>query len=77
MEVNEIEYEENSETRRIYKTYADTEVASLYVNVECPYCGNEFQTLDTTDCGEMYTVECDEDFEDGCGKTFEMYFDAS
>lgn len=35
--------------KQIYRTYADTEVAMLYVEVECPYCGNSQSELDKTD----------------------------
>jgi len=58
--------------RMIYRTYNDTEIASLWTSVECPYCGNEQQELDMSDCGETYEIECDK-----CGKEYEMYFDAS
>ena len=57
--------------KQIYRTYADTEVAMLYVEVECPYCGNSQSELDKTDCGTTYVIECDE-----CEKEYEMYFDA-
>lgn len=60
------------EMKKIYRTYADTEVASLYTNVECPYCGNEQQELDMNSCGKTYTIECEK-----CEKEFEMHFDAS
>lgn len=57
--------------KTIYKSYSDTEVVSLSVEIECPYCGNDQSELDATDCGETYIIECEE-----CGKEFEMYFDA-
>lgn len=62
--------------KRIYRTYADTEVASLYTNVKCPYCDNEWQEQDMNECGKTYVLICDE-FDGGCGKKFEMHFDAS
>jgi len=58
--------------KTIYKTYADTEVASLYTNIECPHCGREWQEEDMDECGKTYLLKCDE-----CEKEFEMYFDAS
>lgn len=57
---------------KIYRTYEDTEVSSIAVNVECPYCKEEWQESDPV-CGESYNLIC----EDGCGKEFKMYFDAS
>lgn len=63
--------------KRIYRTYNDTEVVEIAVNVECPYCGMEWQE-DKTECGETYILECEKDeWTDGCGKKFEMHFDAS
>jgi hypothetical protein len=59
--------------KEILRYYADTEVYSIAVNIECPYCGAEWQEIDKTDCGESYELEC----EDGCGKKFIMHFDAS
>lgn len=58
--------------KQIYRTYTDTEVACLSVEVACPYCGHEQSEMDKTECGKTYTIECDE-----CGKEYEMYFDAS
>ncbi|ASJ54841.1 hypothetical protein BP422_15470 [Brevibacillus formosus] len=58
--------------KRIYRTYADTEVYKLAVNVECPHCGNEQQEIDTDECGKTYVIECGD-----CGEQYEMYFDAS
>lgn len=62
--------------KRIYRTYHDTEVTKLSTQVECPYCGREWLEQDTDECGRTYILNCDED-DDGCGKDFEMYFDAS
>ncbi|MBD7967735.1 hypothetical protein [Paenibacillus gallinarum] len=62
--------------KRIHRTYSDTEVTILSTNVKCPYCGQEWLEEDKNECGETYTLHCDED-DDGCGKDFEMYFDAS
>ncbi|MED4377960.1 hypothetical protein P9274_20090 [Schinkia azotoformans] len=63
--------------KRIYRSYADTEVSSIVVNVECPHCGNEWQEDDDkTECGKTYTLFCDDE-DGGCGKEFEMHFDAS
>lgn len=59
--------------KKIYRTFADTEVYALAVNVECPHCGAHWLETDKDECGKTYTLEC----EDGCGKQFEMYFDAS
>lgn len=56
--------------KKIYRTYADTEIAMLVTNIECPYCGDEWQEYDMDECGETYLLVCD-----GCGKEFEMYFD--
>lgn len=59
--------------KTIYRTYNDTEVATIVVNVECPYCGEEWQEDDDkTNCGETYILYCEE-----CDKEFEMHFDAS
>jgi transcription elongation factor Elf1 len=57
---------------KIKRTYADTEVWALAVNIECPHCGAHWVEIDKDECGNTYTLEC----EDGCGKKFEMYFDA-
>jgi len=68
-----MDYDENENGKRmIYCTYNDTEIASSWTNVRCPYCGHEQQELDMDGCGETYTIECDE-----CEKEYEMYFDAS
>ena len=61
--------------KEIYRTYEDTEVVHLATNVECPYCGNSWQEYDKNECGETYTLICDEEYE-GCGKVFKMCFDA-
>ena len=57
--------------KKIYRTYADTEVVMLATNIKCPYCGKEWQETDMNDCGETYQLICD-----NCKKEFEMYFDA-
>ena len=57
--------------KKIYRTYADTEVAMLATNIKCPHCGEEWQEMDMDECGETYLLICDD-----CGKEFEMYFDA-
>lgn len=57
--------------KTIYRTYSDTEVASLYTYVECPYCGAEWKELDMDDCGMTYRIYCED-----CDEVFEMYFDA-
>ena len=66
-----MDYDENVK-RMIYCTYDDTETAILYTNTECPYCGHKQQEIDMANCGETYTVECNE-----CEKEYDMYFDAS
>lgn len=63
--------------KRIYRYYSDTEVVKLSTNVKCPYCGNEWQEEDKDECGETYVLTCDDGYGTGCGKKFEMYFDAS
>lgn len=65
----------NQNVKRIYRTYHDTEVTEISVNIECPYCHREWQEP-VPECGEVYKLTCDED-DDGCGNEFEMYFDAS
>ncbi len=63
--------------KQIYRTYKDTEVVELGVNVACPACKREWMEYgDKTNCGETYELECDPD-DGGCGEKFEMYFDAS
>lgn len=63
--------------KRIYRGYADTEVSALSTRIKCPYCGDEWMEDDMSECGTTYTIKCDDDFGDGCGKEFEMHFDAS
>ena len=68
-----MEYEEHDDgTRMIYRTYHDTHAASLWVELQCPYCGYEDLELDLTECGKTYEIECGD-----CGKNYEMHFDAS
>lgn len=67
-----MDYEVVNGRRRIYRTYNDTEVAVLAVNVECPYCGSQWLEEDKCNCGETYVLECEK-----CRKEFEMHFDAS
>ena len=62
--------------KAIYRSYADTEIVQLATNIECPYCGREWQEYDKDECGEIYKLICDGE-DDGCGKEFEMSFDAS
>lgn len=66
--------------RLIYRTYNDTEVVEIAVNVQCPYCEYEWQE-DKTDCGTTYDLICGGELRDilneGCGKKFKMYFNAS
>lgn len=62
--------------KRIYRTYNDTEVATIVVNIECPHCGNEWQE-EPPGCGKTVVLTCGGDFDEGCGKQFEMHFDAS
>lgn len=77
----EIEYEEHDDgTRWIYRTYNDTEVVAIAVNIECPHCGYSWQDDQKIVCGETYEITCGEEHafvEQGCGKKFKMYFDAS
>lgn len=58
--------------KEIYRTYNDTEVVSLATSIECPYCNIEWRELDMDECGETYTIICE-----NCGKKFQMHFDAS
>jgi hypothetical protein len=60
--------------KEIYRTYADTEVHALAVAVECPYCGEEWNEVDLTECGHTYKLVCENK---DCEKEFEMHFDAS
>lgn len=68
--------ERGIDVKEIYRTYNDTEVTELGTRIKCPYCGNEWLEYNKSDCGETYQLEC-EDYDGGCGKTFEMHFDAS
>lgn len=61
--------------KEIYRYYSDTEVYELAVNIECPYCGEEWQEVGLTECGESYEITC-EDSPKSCGKKFIMCFDA-
>jgi len=63
--------------KRIYRTYADTEVSVLATQIKCPYCGEEWLEDGMDECGKTYTLTCGDEFDDGCGETFEMHFDAS
>ena len=63
--------------KRIYRHYSDTEVHTLVTNIQCPHCEREWQEEDMDECGTTYNIICDDEFEDGCGKEFEMHFDAS
>ena len=63
--------------KEIYRTYADTEVSELSTFIKCPYCGKEWSEDDMNSCGATYVLTCDNEFEDGCGKEFTMYFDAN
>ena len=67
----ETDYDEENGVRTICRTYA--EVAALWVNVTCPYCGDEWQEYDKADCGSQYTLTCENET---CKRTFAMYFDA-
>ncbi|MBU9711080.1 hypothetical protein [Evansella tamaricis] len=70
---------EGIDLKEIYRTYNDTEVSEIVVNVECPYCGEEWQE-DNPECGVTYELTCTnyyDTLEEGCGKKFKMYFDAS
>ncbi|MBO1005626.1 hypothetical protein [Pseudogracilibacillus auburnensis] len=72
-----MEYEEHNDgMRTIYRTYADTEISVLATKIQCPYCGNEWLEDDMSLCGKTYTLTCGDDFDEGCGKEFKMYFDA-
>lgn len=54
----------------IYRTFADTEVVMLATNIECPYCGEEWQEYDMDECGKTYNLECI-----SCTREFQMHFD--
>lgn len=62
--------------KRIYRTYKDTEVVQLATNIKCPYCGEEWLEYDMDSCGETYVLTCRNEYDEGCGKEFEMHFDA-
>lgn len=62
--------------KRIYRSYNDTVVTEIAVNVECPHCGREWLE-DDPECGETYILQCGDEWDDGCGNKFEMRFDAS
>lgn len=38
--------------KKIYRTYADTEVWALAVNIECPHCGAHWVETDKDECGK-------------------------
>ena len=59
----------------IYRYYADTEVVTLGTHVKCPYCGTEWLEEDVNEPGTTYVLECDDYYDNGCGKKFKMYFD--
>jgi hypothetical protein len=59
---------------RIFRTYGDTEVTQISVQITCPYCGEEWMEPDKDECGTTYTLTCENE---DCEKKFEMYFDAS
>ncbi|WP_146259625.1 hypothetical protein [Paenibacillus dendritiformis] len=58
---------------KIYRTYADTEVAVLATEIECPHCGATWMEIDVDECGQTFILTCDNE---ECGKQFEMHFDA-
>ena len=60
----------------IYRTYKDTQIEVLHTRVKCPNCGEEWLEEDMSSPGETYLLKCDDEFEDGCGTEFKMYFDA-
>lgn len=59
---------------RIYRTYRDTEVTQLSVQIKCPYCGEEWLLPDADECGRTFELICENE---ECEQKFEMYFDAS
>ncbi|MEK4715364.1 hypothetical protein [Sporosarcina sp. FSL K6-5500] len=63
--------------KTIYRYYKDTEVSVLATKIECPYCGEEWMEDDMDEPGATYTLTCDDEINEGCGKEFEMHFDAS
>ena len=58
--------------KKIYRTYADTEVSALATNIECPHCNAEWLEDGMSNCGTTYQIRCEE-----CDEEFQMYFDAS
>lgn len=69
------EYDDLDDGKRmIYRTYNETEVASLWTFCKCPHCGHEQSELDMNDCGETYEITCENE---QCEKEYKMYFDAS
>lgn len=69
------EYDDLDDGKRmIYRTYNETEVASLWTFCKCPHCGHEQSELDMNDCGETYEITCENE---KCEKEYKMYFDAS
>ena len=73
--VKKLDYDVKENGKRmIYCTYADTEIASLWTSVQCPYCGHLQKELDMNDCGTTYTIQCENE---DCEKEYEMHFDAS
>jgi len=67
-----VDYDEDFNGRTICCDYSDTEIASLYTNVECPYCERKQQELDMDSCGKTYRIKCNK-----CRKTYKMRFDAN
>jgi len=63
--------------KEIYRTYEDTEIHTLVTNIKCPYCDKEWQEEDMDECGKTYDITCGDEWDEGCGKKFTMYFDAS
>jgi len=63
--------------KEIFRTYEDTEVSVLSTSIKCPYCGREWAEDDMSECGKTYELTCDNEYNDGCGMSFTMYFDAS
>ncbi|MED2945438.1 hypothetical protein P4284_23130 [Bacillus swezeyi] len=58
--------------KKIYRTYADMEPTVYVTNIECPYCGSEWQEEGVDKCGNTFVLECED-----CEKKFKMDFDAS
>ncbi|WGX77391.1 hypothetical protein QJS64_19175 (plasmid) [Paraclostridium bifermentans] len=61
--------------KTIYRTYEDTEIVQLATNIKCPYCEREWQEYDMDSCGATYILTCGNEYDEGCGKKFEMHFD--